>query len=79
MTEYIEHKRLQSPDGTREVTLEEGDHGLCRFVTWKLYDPAPDIPEVGGLTWALDEFSGFYASLSEAEEAAWASISWLRP
>lgn len=78
MTEYIERKRIQSPDGTREVSLEEGDHGLCRFVTWKLYDPAPDITEVGGLTWTLDKFSGFYSSLAETEEAAKAQISWLR-
>ena len=77
MTAYIEHKRLQNPDGTQEVTIEEGDHGLCRFVTWKLYDPAPDIPEIGGPTWTLDEFSGHFASLAEAEEAAKAQIGWL--
>ena len=78
MTEYVEHKRLESPDGLRAVTIELGDHGLCRFVTWKLYDPAPDIPEVGGLTWTFGEFSGFYESLSEAEDAAKMQLGWLK-
>jgi hypothetical protein len=78
MTEYVERKRIESKDGLRAVTLELGDHGLCRFVTWKLYDPAPDIPEFGGLTWTLDKFSGFYASLSEAEAAATDQLFWLK-
>ncbi|MCE3288858.1 MAG: hypothetical protein K0R83_870 [Caulobacter sp.] len=77
MTTYIERKRSESPDGLRAVTIEEGDHGLCRFVTWKLYDPAPDIPAVGGPTWTLDEFSGLYGNLAETEAAAASDIAWL--
>ena len=79
LTEYMERRRIESPDGSQAVVLEEGDHGLCRFVTWRLYDPAPDIPEVGGPTWVLDKFSGFYGSLAEAEAGARAEIDWLRP
>lgn len=78
MTEYAENARFESPDGLRAVTLETGDHGLCRFVTWKFYDPAPEIPAIGGPTWMLDEFSGLYPNLSEAEAAAKAQINWLR-
>lgn len=78
MTEYVQHKRMESPDGSRAITLEHGEHGLCRFVIWKLYDPSPENPEIGGLTWLPDEFSGIYASLSEAEEAAKAQLSWLK-
>lgn len=76
MTEYIEHKRFESPDGLRAVTLETGDHGLCRFVTWKFYNPVPEILALSGPIWMLDEFSGLYPNLSEAERAARAEIAW---
>ena len=79
MRKYVEFKRVESPDGLKAVTLEEGDHGLWRFVTWKFYDPAPDIPEVGGPAWMLDGFSGFYASLAEADAAIMAELPWLKP
>jgi hypothetical protein len=78
MTDYVEHKRLESLDGLRAITVEEGDHGLCRFVTWRLYDPAPDIPEQSALTWVPDRFSGLYENLEQAEAAARSEIDWLR-
>lgn len=76
--EYIEHKRFESPDGLEAVTLEKGDHGLCRFVTWKFYAPAPESSAFDGPAWMLDEFSGLYATLLEAETAARSQIAWLR-
>ncbi len=76
MTDYRERMRHRSPDGRSEVTVEEGDHGLCRYTIWRLYDPAPDIPEIGGATWVPSETSGFYQTLAEAEAAASATCTW---
>ena len=77
MTTYVEHKRIESYDGLKAVTLEQGDHGLWRFVTWKFSDPAPDIPEVGGPCWMLDDFSGFYQSLADAQAAVYNELGWI--
>lgn len=77
MTTYVELKRAQRADGLAAVTIEEGDHGLCRFVTWKLYDPAPDIPELGGPTWTIVALSGLYENASEAEASAVIQVDWL--
>jgi hypothetical protein len=70
MTIYSEHKRFERSDGNAAVTIEMADHGLCRFVTWKLYDPAPDIPEIGGPAWVPTKWSGLYENLNQAEAAA---------
>jgi hypothetical protein len=78
MTEYREHIRHSSSDGELEVTVEQGDHGLCRFIFWRLYDPAPDIPELGGQTWVPSKTSGFYQTIADAEEAALATSTWLK-
>lgn len=78
MTEYRERMRHASPDGQLEVTVEVGDHGLCRFTLWLLYDPAPDVPELGGPTWIPSKTSGFYQTVADAEEAAFASYAWLK-
>lgn len=77
MTDYRERMRHTSPDGQSEVTVEEGDHGLCRFTIWRLYDPAPDIPEVGVPTWVPSETSGLYQTVADAEAAASASCTWI--
>lgn len=78
MTEYREWMRQVSPDGHSEVTVEVGDHGLCRFTIWRLYDPAPDIPEVGGPIWVPKETSGFYETVADAKAAAGAVCPWLK-
>lgn len=78
MTEYRERLRHSSPDGQFKVTVEEGDHGLSRFTLWRLYDPAPDIPELGGPTWVPAKTSGFYHTVALALEAASANFSWLK-
>lgn len=70
--------RHASPDGQLEVTVEEGDHGLSRFTLWRLYDPAPDIPELGGPTWIPAETSGLFRTVADAEKAASATFGWLK-
>ena len=79
MTDYRERLRHVRPDGQSEVTIEEGDHGLFSFTVWRLYDPAPDIPEVGGPTWVPSKTSGLYATLADAEAAAASECTWVNP
>jgi hypothetical protein len=72
MTDYRERKRVVRADGLAQLTLEEGEHGLCRFVIWKHYNP-----ELGDLAWVPSRVSGFYPSTIEAEAAAAAEVDWL--
>lgn len=78
MADYVEWKRLESADGLAAVTIEESDSGLCNFTVWKFYDPAPEIPEVGGPVWVISRESGLYATPADAEAAARAEITWLK-
>lgn len=76
MTMYIEINRFESPDGQAALTIEQGDHGLWRFIRWKLYNPAPDIPELGEAVWVPSKWSGLYESECEAEVGAFAEVYW---
>lgn len=78
MTEYSQRRRFERADGLAAVTIEESDVGLFQFVIWKLYDPAPDIPEVGGPVWIVSRSSGLYPTLSAAENSARAEVEFLK-
>ncbi len=78
MSDAAKRKRIESPDGQEAIEIGERDDGLWSFSVWKLYDPFPGNPHVGGLTWVVSREGGLYASLAEVEAAIEADIRWLR-
>ena len=78
MTEYRDRRRFESPDRQSALTIEEGDHGLCRFTVWMWAAAQEGGDEFDHAYWAIDRRSGLYPTATEAEEAARSEVDWFR-